>query len=353
MQRAFTSEQESNKQAASVLLWSCALERGSCAPQTLSPQQTPSWSPCVIFVFTRMQTSKIARGFCHKSSFSISSLLWNDDQKEQRAKQLFICEKIVRNQERAEKPPFSYSALIMMAIRQSPAGRLPLSGIYEFITHNFPFYRSNRQGWQNSIRHNLSLNKCFVKVPRHYNDPGKGSYWMLDSCSEDVFIGGISGKPRRKSRNTGGTKVAAKEAEVRVMSTRGSFDRPVPLHTPQVRTPASHASLCHFCTGHDHPVPVGSRRRTRRHHLADSAATDSSEPAARLCPHPPLQHAPGLCRISVPSAWSQVDNPDTSTRSKCRAIHAAMAAQWSWEAAGVTSKVTASQSPLHILFNHF
>ncbi|KAI0180815.1 forkhead box protein L2 [Hypoxylon sp. FL1284] len=94
------------------------------------------------------------------------------------------------------KPPHSYAQLIGMAILRSPQRRLTLSQIYKWISDSYSFYNANDAGWQNSIRHNLSLNKAFIKQERPKDDPGKGNYWAIEAGMEQQFM---REKPSRKS----------------------------------------------------------------------------------------------------------------------------------------------------------
>ncbi|KAI5153371.1 hypothetical protein ENBRE01_3179 [Enteropsectra breve] len=78
------------------------------------------------------------------------------------------------------RPHISYAELITMAIESSEHSQLTLKGIYTWISTHYPYFDSHKSGWQNSIRHNLSLNRCFYKVPRAEGQRGKGSYWKIN-----------------------------------------------------------------------------------------------------------------------------------------------------------------------------
>jgi hypothetical protein len=101
-----------------------------------------------------------------------------------------------------KKPPYSYAQLIAQAISSSAEQQLTLSQIYSYISSKFGYYRLDDKGWQNSIRHNLSLNRNFVKIARQQNEPGKGSFWRIEPTSEiKVIEQAFSRKSRSSTPN--------------------------------------------------------------------------------------------------------------------------------------------------------
>ncbi|EPB79757.1 hypothetical protein ANCCEY_01131 [Ancylostoma ceylanicum] len=103
-----------------------------------------------------------------------------------------------RSKSGATKPAYSYIALIAMAILNAEDKKLTLSQICDFIMSRFQYYRDKFPAWQNSIRHNLSLNDCFVKIPREPGNPGKGNYWSLDPKAQDMFDNGSFLRRRKR-----------------------------------------------------------------------------------------------------------------------------------------------------------
>ncbi|KAM8946415.1 forkhead box protein N2 isoform 2-T2 [Pelodytes ibericus] len=96
----------------------------------------------------------------------------------------------------SSKPPYSFSLLIYMAIEHSPNKCLPVKEIYSWILDRFPYFATAPTGWKNSVRHNLSLNKCFRKVERsHGKASGKGSLWCVDPEYKPNLIQALKKQP--------------------------------------------------------------------------------------------------------------------------------------------------------------
>ncbi|KAJ2804680.1 hypothetical protein H4R20_002407, partial [Coemansia guatemalensis] len=122
----------------------------------------------------------------------------------------------------ADKPDFSYASLIAQSLVEAPMQRRTLNGIYEWIQEYFPYYRT-RQNWQNSIRHNLSLNKGFMKIKRDEAHPGKGSFWTFTPGYESCLNGGHF-KPIRSRSGRAALAAAAAMAAAKNSSANGNSD---------------------------------------------------------------------------------------------------------------------------------
>ena len=112
-----------------------------------------------------------------------SSVFPKFEQEEQTGLKWYIDERASTSHEQQQnyaKPPFSYKQLIGQALMTERESGLPISDIYSFISQNYPFYKMENQGWQNSVRHNLSLHKGFENVPSHIcptQKAVKGNCW--------------------------------------------------------------------------------------------------------------------------------------------------------------------------------
>lgn len=179
-----------------------------------------------------------------------------------------------------QKPPFSYIALIAMSIRSTPNRMITLSGIYKYITDHFPFYHQNKQGWQNSIRHNLSLNDCFQKVPREKGAPGKGHYWTLDPECEDMFQNGNFRRRKRKAKPAIATK-----------STDPSSNSEKHLTRQRSTTARNHSQMQSSSPQQNREV-----RPPEKIHMYPT--TNNEENGAQLIGNLPYENTDNVCAIS-------------------------------------------------------
>ncbi|KAK9962240.1 hypothetical protein ABG768_007612 [Culter alburnus] len=143
------------------------------------------------------------------------------------------------------KPVYSYSILIFLALRNSKTGSLPVSEIYSFMTDHFPYFKTAPDGWKNSVRHNLSLNKCFEKVEnKNGNSSRKGCLWALNPAKVEKMQEELH-KWRRKDPLTVRRSMARPEELERLLG-----ERPEKLKTlgAPFSLPSSHS--------HSHPLRV-------------------------------------------------------------------------------------------------
>jgi len=181
------------------------------------------------------------------------------------------------------KPPYSYIALITMSIESSGNGMMTLNEIYAFIMNRFPYFKENQQRWQNSIRHNLSLNDCFVKVPRAPGRPGKGNYWALHPACGDMFGNG-SFLRRAKRFKLHRQKLAA-EAHVQHVNSYGHFSLyPPPGYKPYPSL--NPLGLPSFSQGIGQPQQYG---------LPNKTEPWSSQPSSNYSPY----YSPGTMSNSI------------------------------------------------------
>ncbi|XP_038865831.1 forkhead box protein N3 [Salvelinus namaycush] len=215
------------------------------------------------------------------------------------------------------KPPYSFSCLIFMAIEDAPSKRLPVKEIYNWILEHFPYFANAPTGWKNSVRHNLSLNKCFKKVDKDRSQSiGKGSLWCVDPEYRQNLIQALKKTPYHPHaqvfstpptspqayqsmssppiwpgspffRKNGGVLLQVPQGVIRngaSMMSQGLYPgiRPLPINPLESRTAAVRSVLSGGCRKHSisHPAcdsPLVSSDPKEDHTYSTNQSDDGSD----------------------------------------------------------------------------
>ncbi|NXS91624.1 FOXN4 protein, partial [Jacana jacana] len=201
------------------------------------------------------------------------------------------------------KPIYSYSCLIAMALKNSKTGSLPVSEIYSFMKEHFPYFKTAPDGWKNSVRHNLSLNKCFEKVENKMSGTSrKGCLWALNPAKIDKMEEEMQ-KWKRKDLAAIHRSMANPEELDKLIT-----DRPESCRRPSKQAEPEVPTLSHMAAAQGRisisqlqpqPIMTLSLQSLPLHHQIQTQARiapDSPAPAQT----PPLHTLPDMSHSPLP-----------------------------------------------------
>ncbi|KAI1121290.1 hypothetical protein F5Y10DRAFT_288670 [Nemania abortiva] len=185
------------------------------------------------------------------------------------------------------KTSMPYAQLLQKAFLSAPENKMKLQQIYQWFRENTDKANSQSKGWQNSIRHNLSMNAAFIKCDCKSSDPQetkKSTEWMI---AEWAIEKGVQSTTRY--RKVVPPRRCASSAHHGSASARASSGRRGGLNTSKNRSIGSKRSMLNRATNPE----ILSRHVDPFHGQMYNRPLNYNYAAATLSGHPTSSNPPG------------------------------------------------------------